>query len=174
VDSDMDSLRDSNEKIRICADVESLPFPDGTFDLVTSNMVFEHLDNPLAVLREANRILGYGGVLLIHTASSLHYELLIGRFLSSILPRKTYVGLVSHFTGRKAEDIFPTRYLANTRSKLSRAASTAGFIAGLVAHLETPLSGPVRMRRIQERIRKVLPSSFKGTILAVYIKSQWV
>ena len=173
VDLDMDSLRDSTETVRVRANVESLPFPDGFFDLVTSNMVFEHLANPLAALAEANRVLAYGGVLIIHTASSLHYELLIGRFLSSILPRKTYVKLVSRYTGRKAEDIFPTRYMVNTARKFSHGASMAGFEAGLVTHLETPLSGPVWMRRIQKQLRKLLPSACKGTILAVYIKRLW-
>ena len=32
---------------RVRGSISKLPFPDATFDLVTSNMVFEHLDNPI-------------------------------------------------------------------------------------------------------------------------------
>lgn len=174
LDLDMDSLKDCKEENRVRASVESLPFPAGSFDLVTSNMVFEHLDDPVAVLEEANRVLDEDGVLIVHAASSLHYVLLAGRLLSRLLPRKTYVDLVSWFTGRQEEDIFPTRYRANTAAKFSRAASKAGFVGGFVAHLETPLSRPAWIRSVEGRIRRFLPAAFKGTILAVYIKREWL
>ena len=31
---------------RVRGDISNLPFPDNTFDVITANMVFEHLDNP--------------------------------------------------------------------------------------------------------------------------------
>jgi len=40
---------------------ESMPFPDGTFDLVYSSTVLEHTDDPKAVIREALRVLKPGG-----------------------------------------------------------------------------------------------------------------
>src|SRR5215469_2804754 len=173
VDLDMHSLKDSEETNRVCADVGSLPFLDGSFDLVTSDMVFEHLSDPVAVLKEANRVLSDGGVLIIHTASSRHYMLMAGRLLSGILPRKTYRDLVSRYTGRKREDIFPTVYKANTARKLSAMASEAGFRAGLVGYLETPLDLPVKMQSLEEVVRKFLPLSLKSTLLAIYIKREW-
>jgi ubiquinone/menaquinone biosynthesis C-methylase UbiE len=173
VDVDMSSLKSSQETNRVCADVSSLPFPDGSFDLVTSNMVFEHLSDPVAALREANRVLGEEGVLIIHTALSRHYMLIAGRLLSSILPRKTYRDLVSCYTGRKKEDIFPTVYKANTEKQLSAMTSKAGFQAGLVSYLETPLDLPARLQAFEEGIRNFLPKSLKSSLLAVYMKSEW-
>ena len=173
VDADMDSLKDCTETNRVSADAKSLPFPDGSFDVVTSNMVFEHLADPVPVLQEANRVLVEGGVLIVHTASSVHYMLLAGRLLSRILPSKSYLELVSRYTGRKKEDIFPTRYKANTRAKFSRTALKAGFRGGFITYLETPLDFPAGMRFFEERMRSVLPSSLKSTLLAVYIKSKW-
>jgi ubiquinone/menaquinone biosynthesis C-methylase UbiE len=173
VDLDMHSLKNSEETNRVRADVARLPFPDGSFDLVTSNMVFEHLSDPLAVLKEANRVLGEGGVLIIHTASSRHYMLLAGRVLSGILPRKTYMDLVSRYTGRKKQDIFPTTYRANTARKLSAMSSKAGFRAGFVGYLETPLDLPANMQSLEEKIRTFLPSSLKSTLLAVYMRREW-
>lgn len=173
VDFDMESLQDSEEGNRVRAKAESLPFPDRCFDLVTSNMVFEHLDDPVAVLQEVNRVLNERGALIVHTASSLHYALLAGRVLSAILPRNAYVGLVSRFTGREHKDIFPTRYRANTTIKFSRAAARAGFIGGLLTHLETPLSFAGWRGAAEKRIRRLVPPAFKGTILAIYFKWAW-
>ena len=44
---------------------ESLPFEDGSFDIVTALDVVEHLDDDLAGLKEMNRVLKTGGKTLI-------------------------------------------------------------------------------------------------------------
>lgn len=44
---------------------DGLPFPDATFDLVTSFDVFEHLTDTPAALREALRVLKPGGYVLL-------------------------------------------------------------------------------------------------------------
>jgi ubiquinone/menaquinone biosynthesis C-methylase UbiE len=170
VDIEMRSLRDSVERNRVCANVESLPFASGSFDLVTSNMVFEHLDDPIAALKEAHRVLDDRGILVIHTACSRHYMLMAGRLLSSVLPRETYRDLVASYTERKKEDIFPTRYRVNTEKKLSAAASEAGFRECVVRYLETPLDLPLRLRSLEARVRPWLSPSLKSTILAIIYK----
>ncbi|MEM7226753.1 MAG: class I SAM-dependent methyltransferase [Pseudomonadota bacterium] len=43
-------------------DVYQLPYPDDTFDAVFSHAMLEHLNDPLAVLREMRRVLKPGGV----------------------------------------------------------------------------------------------------------------
>lgn len=45
--------------------IEALPFPEKSFDLVYSAFVFEHLDDPEKVIKEAVRVLKPGGNLLI-------------------------------------------------------------------------------------------------------------
>jgi ubiquinone/menaquinone biosynthesis C-methylase UbiE len=165
IDSDLPSLRDCREQHKILANAESLPFPDGAFDLVTSNMVVEHLRQPIRVLQETNRILDDGGILLIHTAAALHYTLLAGRLLSAVLPQGPYARLVSGYTGREVADIFPAFYRANTVRALRDAAAKAGFAAGFVAHLETPVD-----REFENHFRPFIPIPFKSTLLAVYIK----
>lgn len=47
------------------ADVKDLPFEDRSFDTVFSNTILHHIPEPMAMLREAWRVLKPGGVLLI-------------------------------------------------------------------------------------------------------------
>ena len=53
------------------ADGTALPFRDGSFDLVLSHSVIEHVGDPLAYLKEARRVLAPGGVMLLNTAPYL-------------------------------------------------------------------------------------------------------
>lgn len=53
------------------ADGTALPFKDGSFDLVLSHSVIEHVGDPLAYLKEARRVLAPGGVILLNTAPYL-------------------------------------------------------------------------------------------------------
>ncbi len=49
------------------ADSHSLPFKDGSFDLVTSHYVIEHLENPSRFIQDTRRVLRSGGVAFIVT-----------------------------------------------------------------------------------------------------------
>ena len=52
-----------------CATLEEAAFPDGTFDVVFSNAVLEHVPSPGAVLRETWRVLRPGGVVYADTVN---------------------------------------------------------------------------------------------------------
>jgi SAM-dependent methyltransferase len=47
------------------ADAAALPFPDASFDVVTSRLSAHHYADPAAALREAARVLAAGGVFLL-------------------------------------------------------------------------------------------------------------
>ena len=59
----VDVLRDRVAGEVVEADAASLPFADGTFDAVVLGEVLEHLDDDVAALREARRVLRSGGVI---------------------------------------------------------------------------------------------------------------
>lgn len=59
---------------------EALPYQDSVFDLVTCTEVIEHLENYRFILREVNRVLKPGGILVITTPNILNLKSRI-RFL---------------------------------------------------------------------------------------------
>lgn len=104
------------------ADLGHLPYEDGVFDLVFSKYVFEHLDRPLAVLRELRRVMKPGGHLLIHTPNRWHYVALS----SALTPTRFHVWF-NEKRGRVEADTFPTRYRVNDRKTIERLAMAGGF-----------------------------------------------
>jgi 2-polyprenyl-3-methyl-5-hydroxy-6-metoxy-1,4-benzoquinol methylase len=74
IDSEANAIRWAREKLREfpnCEPIHSacydLPFPEGSFDVVTSADVIEHLKDPAHHLREICRVLKDGGALVLTT-----------------------------------------------------------------------------------------------------------
>jgi SAM-dependent methyltransferase len=68
-----------------------LPFPDAAFDVISCNSVLEYVDHPIlpAVLRELDRVLRPGGLIVI-TATASRFpprEVHSGRYFVNYLPR---------------------------------------------------------------------------------------
>ena len=56
VDADFESLvHHQTVELRVMANISRLPFADESFDLVTANMVIEHLEDPMRQFREIIR-----------------------------------------------------------------------------------------------------------------------
>jgi ubiquinone/menaquinone biosynthesis C-methylase UbiE len=108
---------------KVRGDISKLPFSDNSFNLVTSNMVFEHLDNPERQLKEIARVLTKGGKLIFHTPNALGYATLFARMIPEFIKKK-FIYLLE---GRKEEDVFVTHYKINTPSQIKRLAKLSGF-----------------------------------------------
>jgi SAM-dependent methyltransferase len=88
----------------------AMPFRSGSFDLVTANMVIEHIHRPKEFLLEVERILYPGGCFLFHTTN--FRNILV--FISYCVPDWLKEKLVWILEKRKAADLFPTRFEMNT------------------------------------------------------------
>ena len=124
IDPDLASLRENQfVRFRTVADSGALPFASNSFNLLTANMVIEHVANPEALLTEAHRVLRPNGIILFHTPNLLSYATL----LAHLVPENVKVGLIAYLEGRKAEDVFPTLYRMNTPRRIQILAKAAGF-----------------------------------------------
>ena len=108
---------------RVIALCGALPFRAESFDLVTANMVVEHIREPRPFLDDIRRVLRPGGRFLFHTANYLHYLVL----LASLTPDWLKKRIVWMLERRRAADVFPTFYRMNTASRIRGLARESGF-----------------------------------------------
>ena len=115
----------ANSEMDFCvrSELDRLPFLDESFDVVNCRLVIEHADSPDVMLKEFYRVLKPGGRLAIFTPNLLHYFGAAAR----LTPHWFHVWFNSRVRGFDQDDIFPTRYRANSRRRLRRLASEAGF-----------------------------------------------
>ncbi|MGB9610379.1 MAG: class I SAM-dependent methyltransferase, partial [Bryobacteraceae bacterium] len=102
VDLDPSLLEHALIENRIFADVEQLPFRTESLDVVTANVVVEHVRDPRAMLNEIQRVLVPGGKFIFHTPNSLFYLVIIAR----LIPHRIRTKLTRLIEGRAEEDIF--------------------------------------------------------------------
>jgi ubiquinone/menaquinone biosynthesis C-methylase UbiE len=108
---------------RVRGDVSLLPFRSNTFDLVTANMVVEHLSEPEIQFREVARVLKPGGLFIFHTPNALGYFAVLRRLVPGFINKR----LAAILDGREEGDVFPIHYKANDRQTISALATDARF-----------------------------------------------
>jgi SAM-dependent methyltransferase len=175
---------DPDERVRMnthldeadIAFADSLPYPDGKFDVVYSANVLEHLPDPESAFAEVNRVLKPGGRFLAKTPNFWHYAPII-----AYLTPMRFHQLAS---SREDGDLFPTLYRVNTAKRLRWCAVRAGlvvreieFVEGLPGYLSfsvpTYLVGFVYERCVNnvpgfERFRCLLVGTFEKPASAVH------
>jgi SAM-dependent methyltransferase len=102
---------------------DALPFADSSFDLITANMVMEHVREPTRILSEVRRVLRPGGRFLFHTPNFKYYQIFIAWLVPDFIKHK-----IIWMLERRAEaDVFPTYYRINTSSRTRSLAAESGF-----------------------------------------------
>lgn len=134
IDPYLPSLQQNPSRITACALAGHLPFANASFDMVTANMVVEHVEEPVGVLQEVLRVLRPGGAFVFHTPNL--QAPVIG--LLKLLPHALKQAAVPLFEGgRQSEDVFPTHYRLNTTRAIENAASRSGFSVESISHVFT-------------------------------------
>lgn len=96
---------------------QPLPFEDQEFDVVVTDMTFEHVDDPDAISGELLRVVKKGGYILARTPNKWGYVALA----ASLVPNSLHTKVLSKAQPRRAEmDVFPTRYKLNTKKSLQK------------------------------------------------------
>jgi len=104
------------------SNANEIPYPDEHFDLVFSDNVLEHLDEPLLVFKEVYRVLKPDGLFLFKTPNRYHYVPLV----ASLTPHKFHQ-FINKLRGRKSEDTFPTFYKANSIGQIKKIIKLSPF-----------------------------------------------
>ncbi len=115
--------RHSSIKPRVAADIEQLPFASASFDLVSANMVLEHVADAPRLLADVSRVLRAGGTFIFHTPNRWFYQIL----LTLWVPQRWRQRAASVLERRATDDVFPTHYRVNTPPTIRAVAAATGF-----------------------------------------------
>lgn len=116
-----------NIRLLVRGSLYALPFVECSLDLVTCNMVVEHLDNPAAAFAEVARCLSPSGALVVKTPNLLNYGVMGNAIASKVMPEEWRLRLVHGLDGREPKDFFPVWYKANTMPGILRLLDASGL-----------------------------------------------
>jgi SAM-dependent methyltransferase len=168
VGMDVQLTQHRNIRTLVGGSIYDLPFADGSFDLVTCNMVMEHLGEPARAVAEIARVLSRGGVVIVNTPNLWNYGVMANAILSKVMPEQWRLGLVRASDSREPKDIFPVRYRANTVRRLS-----AVFAAGGLSILRASVLPQQRpFLRAAAPVERVLMTMSPGVRLLVCARKE--
>jgi ubiquinone/menaquinone biosynthesis C-methylase UbiE len=156
------------------ADATRLPFREKHFDIVTANMVLEHLPRPDRAFMEVARVLRPGGIFLFVTSHLGHPAVRLAALFLSPEVRST---LASHAEGRGLEHVFPTFYRSNQVSDLERLAMQAKLIPHVLEifpsypFIRKPMAGTILEALLLRTLRwGTLRKRFGSNLIGVFEK----
>jgi SAM-dependent methyltransferase len=147
----------------------ALPFADSSLDLVTCNMVVEHLDKPGRAFAEIARCLRPGGAVVVITPNLLNYGILGNAVASRVMPEELRLRLVRSSDSREPKDIFPVRYKANTMRGLVRLFNESGFDLHRAVALPQRQPFLPKTEKLEKLLMKLTP--FSGLLVCAHKRS---
>lgn len=169
LDADLLSLREhrAHGLALACGLAERLPYPDGSFDLVCSSWVLEHLREPGITLCEIARVLSPGGRFVFLTPNRCHPLLVLNRALRPLQRQ-----LVSRLYARTESDTFPTFYRANTPAQIERLAQQAKLkrVSLYLIGDPTYLAFSEPLFRLASLLERIMPPALRVHIVGEYVR----
>ena len=166
----------SSPPFAIRADLGALPFKSGTFHMVISISVIEHLSHPESVFKEFSRVLCANGALILQTPNKFDYVSLIAH----LTPFRFHQWILWCLLGRKMETTFPTHFRANSKKSMRSFMESNGLIPEDILLMNQYPSyfmfSPLlfRLGMLYERLTTKFESlaQLRGWIFAVGIKKE--
>jgi SAM-dependent methyltransferase len=118
-----DVQRHPDLDIRLVGDVEKSPLADCTVDMIVSSFVMEHVEDPLAMLRECRRVLKPEGTAVFCTPCLFGYKTLIARFSGQTLSNFIWKRLKGN-----PHPPWPDYYRGNTPGKIKELCAESGLV----------------------------------------------
>lgn len=118
---------------KIYADLEKIPMPDNSVDMIVSEFVLEHLEYPEKVFKELYRILKPGGSFIFLTPNRYNPVMM----MSGILPHFIHDWFRDRIL-KKGEETHKTFYRANSYKRVVELLVNAGFTVGKVERAGNP------------------------------------
>lgn len=109
IDIDPRIKQNPNITESVCADFYDNEFENNSFDIIFTNSVMEHIEEPHRFLTEVNRIMKPSGSFFMKTPNRWHYVSIFAQ-LTQLWFHKFYCQLM----GRHPDDTFPTYYKVNS------------------------------------------------------------
>ena len=142
-DPDLMSLKDNRTtRSRVVSDAGNLPFKSESFDLVSANMVVEHLAAPDTQFVEIARIIRGKGRIIFITPNSLGFPTVVTRWFPNVVKRTAAKVLEQ----RAGQDVFPTYYRLNSARAIREMATRVGLKVVTAGRPLFSRSGPAASR----------------------------
>jgi SAM-dependent methyltransferase len=111
------------------------PVESASIDLLVSDMVLEHVQDPNMFFAECSRVVKPGGVICLRTPNRWSYVSLA----ATVVPNRFHPSVVGKLqVGRQARDVFPTYYRANTVRSVRRLLKKHRFEGCVYRHNAEP------------------------------------
>ena len=163
-------LNQAKETLRDCPgieyrviDIQDIPFPDHTFDVIIANMMLYHVPDLPKGLREVRRVLKEDGTFYCATYGEHGMmEYIAGLFSEDPIRDDINKAFTLQSGEEKLKSFFP-----NVQRLLYEDALDVTDVGDLVDYIRS-LSGMTELRKLPEsRIRSVLESNMKGGVLHI-------
>jgi SAM-dependent methyltransferase len=146
-----------------------LDLPDESFDLIVSDMVFEHIENPAIVSSELQRVLKPGGWMIVRTPNVLGYMTLA----SSLVPNRLHTAVLRMVQpNRKAQDTFPTFYRLNSLAGMRKHFSNCSVVKITDSWEPAYFFGKTWLYHLFSLLHKFMPKAFGTAHVFIVQKNQ--
>ena len=164
---DVDTAGEENpllDEFRLITDLAHWPVEDASVDVIVSDFVLEHIQDPDAYFREVNRVLRPGGYFCARTPNMFGYVALAAR----LIPNRLHARVVSQVQeGREERDVFPTVYRCNRKGTVLQVLARHGLEGHVLRQEAEPsyLHFSPALYRVGAVLGSLLPPVFRNSLL---------